>query len=395
MRARNSLKKNAFSLVNGGPTHQLMLCLGSDRQGSPSVVKPVVLFALMAWLPLLMLSAMQGLALSNVVKLSFLHDIGAYSRFLAAVPLLIAAESIIDLETKAGVRQFINSGVVPEADLPDFESAIKEVINLRDLPFVEALIFGIALAGAWVAFQDELSNGISTWQALLFKSGEKLTWAGWWYILVSIPIYQFLLYRWLWRFVIWSRFLWRTAKLNLQLIPTHPDLAGGIGFLAVTQSFFGLIILSISIVASAIWASKIFYQGAEFLAFRLQIAALVVLSELIFLAPLLAFIPKLTQIKIKGLRDYGVLATRYSRLFDEKWVKGNVTEGEEILGSADIQSLADLGNSFEVVRRMRVVPFGIELVLAFALAALAPIVPLLFTVFPVEEILKKLLEVLA
>lgn len=372
-----------------------MLCLGSNRQGNPSVTRTVVFFALITWLPLLMLSAVQGLALSNAVKISFLGDIGAYCRFLAAVPLLIAAESLIDLETKAGVRHLLNSGLVLEADLPNFESAVAEVVSLRDFPFFEALLLGIAFVGAWLAFQGELSNGISTWQARLFESGEKLTLAGWWYILVSIPIYQFLLFRWLWRFIIWSRFLWRTANLNLQLIPTHPDLAGGIGFLAVTQSFYSVIILSISIALSADWARKIFYQGTDFLAFKLQIAAFVVLTELIFLGPLLAFTLKLMQVKIKGLREYGALATKYSRLFDQKWVKGNGAEGEEILGSGDIQSLADMGSSFEAVRRMRIVPFGIELVLAFALTALAPILPLLFTAFPVEEVLKKLLEVLA
>ena len=66
--------------------------------------------------------------------------------------------------------------------------------------------------------------------------------------------------------------------------------------------------------------------------------------------PLLVFAPQLAQAKRTGLREYGTLAERYVREFDAKWLRGGAPAGEPLVGSADIQSLADLGNSFEVVR---------------------------------------------
>lgn len=67
--------------------------------------------------------------------------------------------------------------------------------------------------------------------------------------------------------------------------------------------------------------------------------------------------------------------------FDRKWVRGGAPEGESLVGSADIQSLADLANSFEVIQTMRLVPFGKEAVIQLVLAVALPIVPLLLTMF--------------
>ncbi len=94
------------------------------------------------------------------------------------------------------------------------------------------------------------------------------------------------------------------------------------------------------------------------------------------------------------MREYGTLAERYVREFDAKWLRGGAPEGESLVGSADIQSLADMGNSFEVVKTMRPAPVTKEMVIQLAAATLAPIVPLALTMMPLEELLKKLLGIL-
>jgi len=123
-----------------------------------------------------------------------------------------------------------------------------------------------------------------------------------------------------------------------------------------------------------------------------EIVAVVVFLLLVVLAPLLCFMPHLAEARRVGLREYGALAQRYVREFDDKWLRG-VAADEPLMGSPDLQSLADLGNSYELVRSMRVVPFTREAVLQLALITLVPIAPLLLTMISAEELLKRLLQI--
>ena len=114
----------------------------------------------------------------------------------------------------------------------------------------------------------------------------------------------------------------------------------------------------------------------------------------LLLCPLLVFASQLADVKRRGLRAYGTLAERYVREFDAKWVRGSPPSEEPLVGSADIQSLADLGNSYEVVRTMRLSPITRDAILRLGAATLVPLVPLLLTVMPLEELIKLLFGVL-
>jgi hypothetical protein len=108
----------------------------------------------------------------------------------------------------------------------------------------------------------------------------------------------------------------------------------------------------------------------------------------------LAFAPQLAEAKRAGLREYGNLAERYMREFDTKWIRGGAPADEPLLGSSDIQSLADLSNSLGVVHEMRIAPFTKETVILLAVATVAPLAPLLLTLMPLEELLKRLFGIL-
>jgi hypothetical protein len=112
------------------------------------------------------------------------------------------------------------------------------------------------------------------------------------------------------------------------------------------------------------------------------------------LGPLLLFAPQLAQAKRVGLREYGTLAGRYVREFNAKWLRGGAPANEPLIGSADIQSLADLANSYEVVQTMRIAPITRQAVLQVVAATLLPVVPLALTMMPLEDLLKKLLGVM-
>jgi hypothetical protein len=64
-----------------------------------------------------------------------------------------------------------------------------------------------------------------------------------------------------------------------------------------------------------------------------------------------------------------------------------------LVGSADIQSLADLANSFEVVKTMQIAPITRDAILRLVAATLAPVVPLMLTMMPLEELLRRLLGI--
>jgi len=120
----------------------------------------------------------------------------------------------------------------------------------------------------------------------------------------------------------------------------------------------------------------------------------VVFLLIIVLGPLLLFLPHLAAARRIGLREYGTLAQRYVREFDDKWLRGRAPAGEPLMGSADIQSLADLGNSYDIVREMRTIPFTRDTVVQLAVITLLPVAPLLLTMVSLEELLKKLLQII-
>jgi AcrR family transcriptional regulator len=200
--------------------------------------------------------------------------------------------------------------------------------------------------------------------------------------------------RWYYRMFIWMRFLWQVSRIELSLIPTHPDRVGGLGFLANTVFAFMPLAVAHGALLAGLIANRIFYVGAALPEFKVEIAVLTGFLLCVVLGPLLVFAPQLAQAKRTGNREYGALAERYVREFDAKWLRGGASADEPLVGSGDIQSLADLANSFEVVRTMQIAPITRDALVRLVAATLAPVVPLALTMMPFEELLKKLFGIL-
>jgi hypothetical protein len=245
--------------------------------------------------------------------------------------------------------------------------------------------------GLW-GWNNRVQLGTSTWYAGTGGHFD-LTKAGFWYVFVSIPLFQFILLRWYLRLFIWFRFLWHVSRLNLHLVPTHPDRSAGLAFLGKSAYAFGPILFAQGAMIAGQVASRVLYRGESLLSFKLQIAGFVTFFVLIILGPLLMFTPSLARAKRKGLADYGLLAQRYVDSFEQKWVFAEAAYAEELLGTGDIQSLADLGNSYAMVRDMRSVPFGPEDISRLAAATAAPLLPLLLTVFSPDELIMRVIKV--
>ena len=384
-----------FSLVLGGPLFQLFRRSHLSGDALELVRQRIIIISLLAWLPLLLLSALEGQALGGSAAVPFLLDVEVHVRFLVAVPLFIAAELVVHQRMRFVVRQFLDRNLIPESAMTRFDAAIASAFRLRNSVLAEVLLIAfVYVVGVLLVWRQYTALATATWYAVPTVSGLQLSLSGMWYGYVSLPIFQFLMLRWYFRFFIWMRFLWQVSRIDLSLVPTHPDRVGGLGFLANTVYAFTPLAVAHGAMLAGMIANRIFYLGAALPDFKIEIAVLVVFLLGIVLGPLLVFAPQLAQAKRTGNREYGTLAERYVREFDAKWLRGGAPADEPFVGSGDIQSLADLGNSFEVVRTMQIAPITRDAILRLAAATLAPIVPLLLTMMPLEELLKKLFGIL-
>ena len=384
-----------FSLVLGGPLFQLLLRSHLATPALDLLRRRIVIISLFAWLPLLLLSLVNGTAWGGV-GLPFLYDIETQVRFLVALPLLIGAELLVHQRMRLIVGQFIDREIITEAVLPKFEEVIASAMKLRNSVAVELILFILIFVGGhyfWsmVSGITKIGAGGGTWYATVVDGGTQFSPAGYWYNSISRPVFQFIFVRWYFRVFIWARFLWQSSRLELKLIPTHPDRAAGLGFLGGSSSAFAPLLMAHGALLAGLLANPIFFAGAKLTAFKMEIVGGVAFLLLLVLGPLLFFSPLLMRAKRTGLREYGILASRYVLEFDHKWVRGGAPEEEPFIGSGDIQSLADLGNSFQVIRDIQPFPFGRDAVVLLVIFTILPGFPLVLTMIPLEELITKLL----
>jgi hypothetical protein len=383
-----------FSLVLGGPLYQLLRRAHLTDDALMLQRRRIVVISLVAWLPLLVLAALGGRLLGGVA-VPFLLDADVHIKFLLAMPLLIAAELIVHQRMRTLAIAFRERDLISAAAVQRLDAAVASAYRLRNSVTAEVLLMAfVYFVGVTIIWRQYTGLDAATWYATATGDGSELTLAGAWYGYVSLPIFQFLLCRWYFRIFIWARLLWQVSRIELQLVPTHPDRVGGLGFLAATSHAFIPLLMAHGALLAGYLANQIFHAGANLTQFRLEILLLVLFMVVLVVGPLMVFAPQLAAARRTGLRVYGTLAQRYVRDFDAKWVRGGGAADEPMLGSGDIQSLADLGNSFAIIQDMRVVPVTKQTMFQLAVATVAPIVPLLLTLMPLEELIKKLFGIL-
>lgn len=381
-----------FSLIAGGP---LFRCLRRGQPSDVSMRRDIVIIPLLAWLPLLALSAASGRLFIGSVAVPFLCDLEVHIRFLLALPMLLIAELVVKQRLHALPQEFLERNLIPENAMARFEAAIKSTTRLCTSALAEVLLIAFVYGvGVLVIWRRYVALDAAAWYVSPSGEGLKLSLAGIWYGYVSLPIFQFLLCRWYFRLLIWARFLWQVSGIKLSLIPTHPDRLGGLSFLSNKTNAFTILGVAHGTLLAGALSTRVVLLGTSMTQFKEEIAVMVVFVLCIILGPLLVFAPQLARAKRIGLREYGTLATHYVSEFDRKWLHRNAHTEQPLLGSADIQSLADLSNSYNVVHSMRTAPITKEVVLRLAVVTLAPIVPLMLTMMPLEDLLKKLVGIL-
>src|SRR3954462_5623766 len=294
-----------FSLVLGGPLFQAYRRFHvAGSSGLELMYRRLAVLPGLAWLPLLLLALLDASGGEVGRRIWFFRDIEVHVRFLIALPILIAAEIVVHSRIRPVIRSFIERRIVLPADVPQFDKAIASAVKLRNsVPLELGLLVFVYTVGLWV-WNRRVGAQTAAWYAMP-GARWNLTPAGFWYVFVSIPLFQFLVLRWYLRLFVWYRFLWNVSRIELNLIPTHPDRAAGLAFVGKSAYAFGPILFAQGAMLAGLVASRVLYRGENLMSFRLQAGGFVAFFVFAILGPLLMFTPALGRARRKGLADYG------------------------------------------------------------------------------------------
>lgn len=382
-----------FSLTSGGIFYKLNSRLRLGGISSKHITIRIMFLIAITWIPLLALTAMQGLAFGNKVDIPFWKDFAIHSKFLIILPLLIFAEGPFDFKLKELTIQFFKSGILDEKDLVQYEEIKKKVKGLVDSIWPDVFIIIVIVLNLLFRFISVGSSQISIWVFLPDNLTSSISWAGIYLAIICGPFFQFFLFRWVWRWIIWFIYFKKLAKLPLKLNSAHPDMAGGLGFLGYPPGPFIQIVFALAILFSTAIAEKIYFLHDKLQAYYPLMGAFAVISVLMNVLPLMVFMPPLLTQRRKGVFEYSALIQEHHRQFDEKWLH---KEHEPISpGTADPSSMADLNGSFEIVKNMKTLPFNIKIMVSTIIFAILPMIPLVAFEYNIVDLILKVLKMLA
>lgn len=381
----------ALSLIRGDALLRFQRRIGLAPAEGLGVARRALALALFTWLPVALWAAFEGRALPGAAGEPLLQHFGVQVRCLVAIPLFVLAEGVAHGLTMRLLPHFVHSGLVEPAQRARFLEVLRGVAKLRDRTLPWVLILGVAIAVQTLGPSDN--------HELVWAEGDptptRFGFGAWWFAWVARPVFIALLLGWLWRLILLCVLFRRIARLDLALVPTHPDRAGGLGFLEAVPMLFSPVALGISAVFASRFAHDVLYHGVHVQSLRAQMIALVVISLLLFLAPLLLWFPPLRAAKRRALLDYATLVGEHGRLVRRRWILHETLGDAPLLAAPEIGPVADTITLYESVKKMRTLPIGRSSLLAIGVAAGLPMLPVLAIEIPIRELLLKLLKTLA
>ena len=385
---------DGFSLVLGGPLYQLYLQARLARAPIDLVWRRIACAIAVCWGPLLVLAAATGRLYSGVA-IPFLFDLDCQIRLLVAVPLLIASERFVHQRIPGILRQFLDRNIITPENRAAFTDRVAAAVRLRNsVPVELALLIGAFTIGHWT-WSHKMALDVASWYGLRVGGRMQLKAPGYWYAFISLPFLRFLLLRWYYRILVWYWLLWRVRALPFHLKIFHPDRVAGLGFLSGSVLAIAPVLACQTIVFSGVIGERILHAGAALPNFKMEMACVVVFLMLVALAPL-GFRRPIGQARLTALREFGILASHYVDAFRAKWIEHNPqAKGREpLLGTSDIQSLADLGNAYTSISDMRILPFSLKTIVRLGALIAAPLAPLALTTMPLHQALQGLIRLL-
>ena len=383
----------SFSLVRGDPWFRVQRAIGLIPSTGLGVVRRCLVFALVTWLPIVVWAVLWQRAFPGEVEEPLLRHFGVHVRCLVAIPLFVLAEISGDLIPRRLVPYFVSSGLVADEVRPRFVQIVRAAEKLRDSWLAWATMLGLMLLVVLID-RDPLHLHELVWATEDGAANARFGFGGWWFLFVVRPLFILLLLAWVWRLVVYAVLLWRISRLPLQLVPTHPDRAGGLGFLEDMSLIFSPVVFAMSAVIASRWGHEVLYHDVDVYSFMIPLALFVVAMLVLYLGPLASFIPCLLALKRQGLLDYGALVGRHGRLVRRRWITQEPVAEAPLLQAAELGPVIDTVSMYDVVAHIRPIPIGKQSLLAIALPALLPMIPVVAIQIPVKEMLLMLLKAL-
>jgi hypothetical protein len=357
------------------------------------LVRRIAILIAVTWLPLALAALFGRHAFEGTEPL--LQHFGVHVRFLVAIPLFILAEPLTEALGRRILSHFLGSGLVPESQRAAFVGIVQSCRALLRSRVALLGVVACAVLQAILSFGDVAHmHEIQGWATGTGGSDLRLGFAAWWFLLVARPIYGIFLFNWLWRLVVTVVLLARIARLELQLVPTHPDRCAGLGFLQSIPSVFAPMIAASSAVLAARWGHDVLYHQVPVESLRLSMILFVALVLVLFLAPLLVFAPPLLALRRRSLLAYSALVGRHGRLVERRWVRGEAVADEGLLEAPELGPVADTLTLYEAVERLRLAPIGKQAIVTVAGAAVIPMLPVIAIQVPIKDQLLGVIKIL-
>ena len=363
--------------------------IGLAPDNGLGVTRRALFFAMFTWLPIVIWAALESRLLHRAVGEPLLAHYGVHVRCLVAIPLLILAEGMALRVIRTLVAQFVENGLIIDSQRDRFMQIIKDSTHLRDKAFPWVIVFALTLL--WlVGVPESIHEHELSWATLDTGIG----FGGWWFLYVVRPIFTILLLGWLWRIGLIFRLFYLISKLDLALVPAHPDTMGGLGFLQKLPKAFVLVTLAMSAVLASRWIHDSLYHQIALDTLKLPLLSFAVLWGLTVLAPLFVFSGKMISIRKKAMREYSALLAQHGRLVHRKWILGEKIGEQEILDSPELGPSADIETIYAAVKNMRLIPIGKSCIMPILLPIALPMIIVAATQIPLLTILTTLFKAL-
>lgn len=363
--------------------------IGLAPDNDLGVARRALFFALFTWLPLVIWAALESRLLDRASGEPLLVHYGVHVRCLVAIPLLILAEGMALRVVRTIVSQFLENGLIIDSQRDRFFQIIKDTTHLRDKAFPWVIVF--ALTFLWlIGVPDSVHAHELSWATLEVGLG----FGGWWFLYIVRPIFTILLLGWLWRIGLLFVLFHRISKLDLALVPAHPDGMGGLSFLQKLPKAFILVTLAMSAVLASRWIHDSLYHQITLDTLKLPLLSFAVLWGLTILTPLFVFSAKMISARKKAIRQYSALLAEHGRLVHQKWILGQKIGEHDILDSPELGPSADIQTIYAAVKNMRIVPIGKSCIMPIIVPIALPMIIVAATQIPLMKILTTLFKAL-
>jgi len=380
--------RTEVSLVRGGPFYRVQRAFGLIRENRWNLGGRIAFFVAVGWLPLILIT----IILNPKGLHSVLTDYRVHSRLLIAVPVLLAGEVLMESRFRAVFEHIHKADLLDASDMAYMDGVFATIVRVRDAFLPEFAILVLLIVHTATAYRGLIDP--TPWLGQGTAADFHLTVAGWYAVLLSAPLFQFLLGLGLWKWLLWTFFAFKLSRRNLQLVAAHPDEHGGLGFLGLTASAFSPVAFAASTVIGATWRHDILHHGARLMDYRLPTIILVAIIAAIALGPLLVFVPRLAALRHKGILEYGILGQIQSTDFHEKWILHRVGHEGQFLQATESSTVADFGRSYQRIAQLKPFPADAVSLYGLALAVAIPALPVILAAVPLGVVLGDLFHAL-